>query len=207
MKRTHFIVGLAAAYLLIVGWVWFFQTRSAYGNLEETAEVAIRSVMDTLDYNVEPEAFRDVREALEAFSRNELGIWAIQYSRDKLIEMSAASEELGDAKWEEREVEYGNLSAALKAYREAVFYLDTVNPKPDSYAGIKAKMAKAEEELKARYSDQRFLADKAINLGDWETAQRELSVLLEMVPDRKDDRNREASAKLIDVEKRMKGNK
>ena len=67
MKRTHFIVGLAAAYLLIVGWVWFFQTRSAYGNLEETAEVAIRAVMDTLDYNVEPEAFRVARTIVNMF--------------------------------------------------------------------------------------------------------------------------------------------
>ena len=34
-----------------------------------------------------------------------------------------------------------------------------------------------------------------------------MRVLMEMIPDRRDDRNREASAKLIDVEKRMKGNK
>mgnify|MGYP003323436662 CR=1 FL=1 len=38
-------------------------------------------------------------------------------------------------------------------------------------------------------------------------AQRELLVLLEMIPDRRDDRNREASTKLVDVEKRMKGGK
>ena len=36
---------------------------------------------------------------------------------------------------------------------------------------------------------------------------RVLSVLLELVPDRADDRNREAAAKLIDVEKRLKGGK
>ena len=58
-----------------------------------------------------------------------------------------------------------------------------------------------------RYANQRFLADRAINLRQWETAQRELSVLLELVPDRADDRNREAAAKLIDVEKRLKGGK
>ena len=170
--------------------------------------VRFNDIKDVLVENApEPDAFRTVADALEAFSRNELGIWAIQYSRDKLIEMSAASEELGDAKWEEREVEYGNLSAALKAYREAVFYLDTVNPKPDSYAGIKEKMAKAEEELKARYSDQRFLADKAINLGDWETAQVELKVLCDLVPDKDDPRHAEANAKLVDVENRMKKEK
>ena len=152
----------------------------------------------------EPDAFRLVREALEAFSRNELGIWAIQYSREKLIELSAQSAEVGDAKWDEREVEYGNLSAAVKAYREAVFYLETINPKPEGYAGLKERLSRTEEELRKRYEDQRFLADKAINLGDWEQAQTELKVLCSLVPEKDDPRHAEANAKLVDVENRMK---
>ena len=40
-------------------------------------------------------------------------------------------------------------------------------------------------------------------VGNWEDAKRELLVLIEMFPDRTDDRNREASNKLIDIEKRM----
>ena len=152
----------------------------------------------------EPDAFRLVREALEAFSRNELGIWAIQYSREKLLELSAQSAEVGDAKWDEREVEYGNLSAAVKAYREAVFYLETINPKPEGYAGLKERLSRTEEELRRRYEDQRFLADKAINLGDWEQAQTELKVLCSLVPEKDDPRHAEANAKLVDVENRMK---
>ena len=152
----------------------------------------------------EPDAFRLVREALEAFSRNELGIWAIQYSREKLMELSAQSAEVGDAKWNEREVEYGNLSAAVKAYREAVFYLETINPKPEGYAGLKERLSRTEEELRRRYEDQRFLADKAINLGDWEQAQTELKVLCSLVPEKDDPRHAEANAKLVDVENRMK---
>ncbi len=152
----------------------------------------------------EPDSFRLVREALEAFSRNELGIWAIQYSREKLLELSAASASVGDAKWDEREVEYGNLSAAVKAYREAIFYLDTINPKPDGYALIKDKLRRTEEELKRRYEEQRFLADKAINLADWDTAQTELRILCSMVPEKDDPRHAEANARLVDVENRIK---
>ena len=97
--------------------------------------------------------------------------------------------------------------AAVAAYREAIFYLETVDPKPACIGDARRGLEEARKELERRYGDQRFLADRAINLGQWDVAQRELSVLLEMVPDRGDDRNREAAAKLIDVEKRMKGGK
>ena len=152
----------------------------------------------------EPEAFRTIREKLEAFSKNELGIHAIQYPRAKLVQLAEESIALGKSKWEDREVQHGNLFGAVSAFKEAIFYLETVDPKPDCIQDARRGLEEAQKELDRRYGDQRFLADRAINLGQWETAQRELAVLLEMVPDRGDDRNREASAKLIDVEKRMK---
>ena len=162
-------------------------------------------VKDILVENApEPDAFRAVREALEAFSRNELGIWAIQYSREKLLELSEQSAAVGDAKWEEREVEYGNLSTAAKSYKEAIFYLETINPKPAGYIELKEKLTRTENELAERYKNQRFLAEKAINLGDWEAAQSELKILCELVPDKDDPRHTEANAKLVDVENRMK---
>ena len=155
----------------------------------------------------EPEAFRAVREKLEAFSNNELGIHAIRFSREKLIEMSEELIAIGKAKWEDRDVQHGNLAGSVAAYKEAIFYLDTVDPKPDCIHAAREGLAAAKEELDKRYGDQRFVVDRAIKLGDWDLARSELRVLMEMIPDRRDDRNREASAKLIDVEKRMKGNK
>ena len=157
-----------------------------------------------VDNVFEPEAFMNVREALETFSRNELGIWALQYSRDKLIELSAESEKIADGKWEEREVEYGNLANAVKAYQEAVFYLETVNPKPTNYPDLKDKLRKAITELDNRYKEQRFRADRAINLGEWETAKEELRVLCDLVPEKSDPRHAEANSKLVDVETRIK---
>ncbi len=155
----------------------------------------------------EPEAFRAIREKLEAFSKNQLGVWALQYSRDKLIALADESLALAKAKWEDRDVQHGNLFGAAKAYEEVLFYLETVNPKPESAIEAQKGLVEARAELEKRYANQRFLANRAINLQQWEEAQRQLLVLLELVPDRTDDRNREASAKLIDVEKRLKGDK
>lgn len=162
-------------------------------------------VFDTAIENAqEPAAFKDVRERLETFSKNELGIWAIQFSAEKLVEMSEESRRAADAKWEERDVKHGNTAASLASYEEAIFYLETVNPKPANYGELCKRRDQAAAELDKRYKDQRFLADRAINLQDWDTAKRELRILCELVPDTKDPRHSEASAKLLDVEARMK---
>ena len=155
----------------------------------------------------EPEAFRAIREKLEAFCNNELGIQAIQYSREKLVSMAEEAIAVGKSKWEDRDVQHGNLFGSVSAYREALVYLETVEPKPDCVHAAREGLTAAQAELESRFRDQRFLAERAVKLGKWDDARRELQVLLEMVPDRNDDRNREASAKLIDVEKRIKGGK
>ena len=151
----------------------------------------------------EPEAFRAVRERLEAFSKNELGIWAMQYSRDRLVKLAEDAVVLGQSKYADRDVNFGNLAAAVAAFKEAIFYLETVNPKPECHKVAQAGLETAVSELDRRYADQRFLADRASNLGQWDVAKRELGILLEMVPDRNDERNREATAKLLDVDRRM----
>lgn len=154
-----------------------------------------------------PEPFDTVCEELETFTRNELGVWALQYSREQLLAMSAEDERIGDAKWEERDVEFGNLYEACQAYREAIFYLETVNPKPAGYAALKGRLAEAEKELDARYRRQRADADRSLKLREWEKAKEELRILCDLVPDVNDARHAEANAKLLDVEKRMRAAK
>ena len=152
----------------------------------------------------EPEALRGTREQLEAFAKNELGIWGIDKSIDELKTMSAESRRSGDAKWEERDVQHGNLAQAIVAYGEAVMLLETVNPKPDGYDSLTARLREAKAELDRRYREQCFRADKAVNLKDWATARAELRILCDMVPDDRDPRHAEANAKLLDVEARQK---
>ncbi len=157
-----------------------------------------------VENTAEPEVFRSVRLALETFAQNELGIWAIQYSAEKLVAMSDEARLAADAKWEERDVNYGNVAAALKLYDEAVLDLDTVNPKPEGYGDLLAKRDVVRAELDRRYKDQRFEVDRAVNMGDWEKAVAELKRLCELVPDNRDPRHAEAAAKLVDAENRAK---
>jgi len=163
-----------------------------------------RVFLVSVENTQEPDAFHEVRERLETFANNELGLWAIQFSAEKLLAMSAESRRAGDAKWNERDVQYGNLSAALAAYNEAMFYLETVNPKPADYTDLVARRDEVAKELDTRYRNQLFQTSRASNLGDWKTAQRELRILCEMVPDARDPRHAEAAAKLLDVEARLK---
>jgi hypothetical protein len=79
-----------------------------------------------------------------------------------------------------------------------------VEPKPEFYGTIVSGMEQAREELDKRYEEQRFLADRALNLKEWNTAARELRILREMIPDRDDPRHIEATRKLLDVENRLK---
>ena len=152
----------------------------------------------------EPDDFAAVRERLESFSKSELGVWAVAYSRERLVELAEQATRLGDAKWEDRDVNYGNLAASIAAYQEALYFLETVSPKPECAKVATEGLARAKTELQRRYKDQRFLADKALNLSRWETARDELKILLEMIPDRRDDRNRDARAKLMSAENNLK---
>jgi len=156
-----------------------------------------------VENTVEPAPFAAIREALEAFSKNELRIWAVDYTADKLLELSEQSAKLGDLKLSEKDVEYGNLSAAIDAYREALFYLETVNPKPPSFDAISSSLKRASVELDGVYQEHRILAEKALGLGNWDEARRELRILCALVPDRTDPRNADASSLLIDVEQRF----
>lgn len=167
--------------------------------------VRTTGVFSTLVENEqEPDPLRDAREQLEAFAKNELGIWGIDKSIDELRTMSAEARRTGDAKWDERDVRHGNLAQAIASYDEAVMLLDTVNPKPDGYESLVARLREAKDELDRRYREQCFRADKAVNLKDWATALVELRVLCELVPDDRDPRHAEANAKLLDVEARQK---
>lgn len=153
----------------------------------------------------EPAVFSRVCEKLETLAKNELGIWAIQRPRDELVRDAATAAAIARTKWEDRDVEYGNIDAAIRAYRDALGFLDTVDPKPPEYETYLTALSEAESALDARYREQRFKADRALNLGDWATASEELQILCQIVPDRSDDRNIEAMEKLSDVERRLKG--
>lgn len=157
-----------------------------------------------VENRVAPPTFAALCDLLETFGRNELGIWAIQYPAEKLIEMANECLTRAQNLYEQRGIAHGNAFRAVKACQEGVFYLETVEPKPEFYADLLNVLGDAEAELSQRYEEQRFKADRAINLKEWQTAAEELRILREQIPDDNDERNADATRKLLDVENRLK---
>lgn len=152
----------------------------------------------------EPEEFAAIRAKLDVFAKSELGIWAIAYSRDRLVELAEQAVVIGRQKWDDRDVDHGNLSSAIAAFEEACFYLETVEPKPACHAAALEGLAKAKEALSLRVEDLRLRANLASRRGEWDVACEELKTLMEMVPDRRDDRHRDAREKLLVAERNLK---
>ena len=151
-----------------------------------------------------PEALRQFREKLETFAKNELSIWALEYSADKLVEMAHSAAQSARTKYEDRDVRYGNLHDAIRNFEEALVYLDTVNPKPGEYARYQEELRIARNELDLRYREVSFQAAKAQQLQDWEVAREQLRIVLDMLVDRDDERYRQAAEALNDIDKRLK---
>lgn len=152
---------------------------------------------------VEPKLFRQIRERIETFGKAELDLWATQFPTEKLLEMSREAFLLGRKLYDEREVKYGNLSAAIRSFREAQFNLQSVEEKPDYFGEILSAITDCETELKHRHEEHNFRAVRAMNNHLYEEAAHELRVLLELIPDREDERNREARNRLLEIETRL----
>lgn len=151
-----------------------------------------------------PESYSKVVELIENFGKNELGLWAIQFSSDKLTEMAQDSLEDGRKLYEARDVAYGNLADAIKKLEEAEWYMETVEPKPDFYREIITLLKDARTDRDSRYEDANFRAARAIKMREWSEAAKELGIIREMIPDRSDPRHKDASKSLMDVERRIK---
>jgi hypothetical protein len=151
-----------------------------------------------------PDAFDSATKTLEVFAKNELGIWSSDLPPEKLTEMARNAVQQGRKLYEEKNIKYDNLAAALKSFLEAEGYLENVEPKPDFYAEIISSIKDCKQELQTKYDDSNFRIEQATKTKDWETAARELKILLETITDRSDPRNQDARKKLVLVESHLK---
>lgn len=152
---------------------------------------------------VPPAEFTTVRDVIEEFGKNELGLAALAIDPATLAEKAKQSLLQGKKLWDERDVRYENLSYAIRAYKECEWYLETIEPKPDFYGEAVAAKSDCERELQRRYDDEWFMAERAVKLRDWKEAQTHLKIIGEMIPDRSDERAQNAGKKLLDVERHL----
>lgn len=150
---------------------------------------------------MEPEPFAACREKIEEFVQTELGLAALALPPQQLVELARDAHLQGRKYVDEKGVRNENLSKAVAAFAECIWYLETIEPKPEFYPDAVAGLEEAKRALQDRYDELMFRAERAINLRDWPGAAEPLRVIMEIVPDRSDDRYQKARKKLIDVER------
>lgn len=190
----------------------FFQLERLYGGIKpDTLEQWDLSITIGGDIHhsraanrIPPEEFTAVTDMIENFGKNELGLWAIQFSAEKLTAMALDALEDGKKLYDNRDVAFGNLAAAIKKFTEAEWYLETVEPKPEFFPEAISLSRECRTELNARYEDANFRAARAVKMRQWEEAAAELRTIRELIPDRSDSRNKDAAKDLLDLERRIK---
>lgn len=152
---------------------------------------------------LEPESFQSVREQIEEFAQNQLGLAALAMPPEKLLILAEDAVQLGQKLFDQRSIANGNLYRALQTFREAAWYLETIDPKPDNYALALAGEKESLDILNEWIADHEFRAERAIKLTNWKEAAKELKSIIEQLPDQSDDRYKKAQRKLLDVERRI----
>lgn len=149
---------------------------------------------------IAPEAFVTAQKVLEDFAQNELGIAAINRSREELIKEADEAFQRGNKLFEQRDVDYPNLFNAIKAFQLVQIDLEIIEPKPANFAAAVQNEAIAKDILSERINSLRFNAEQAMKLADWPKARTCLDEILARIPDREDERYKEADRKLIRVQ-------
>ncbi|MGI5868040.1 MAG: FHA domain-containing protein [Kiritimatiellia bacterium] len=153
---------------------------------------------------LEPAAFKELREAIETFARNELGLWAIEFPSERLLELATENIARARRHYDERAIRLDNLYHATRTYRSALAYLETIEPKPEIFDAAATELAVAEAELDTLFKDKNWQADHAMTTKNWELASSTLRELMDIIPDRADERHRDVERRLLDVESRIR---
>ena len=152
-----------------------------------------------------PRGIKLTVEAIKDFALIELGIPVTLFKDNaELMRYAEQAVSRGASSYEERDVKYRNLAISIKHYKEAMLYLETIEPKPPLYAVAERGLGTAEVVRDKRYKDHMFSVDRALALKDWEEARKHLRILVELVPDRSDERHGIVSDKLLNVEQHLR---
>jgi hypothetical protein len=152
-----------------------------------------------------PAAIKRATQLIEDFAVSELGIsFTWMKEPEELMALAENAFEVGEARYNERDVRYNNLATAISHLKETMLYLETIEPKPALYHRASALLEAAEMEQNVRYEDYLFRSDRAIRLKNWDEAAKYLRILSELIQDRSDPRFEKVSSKLLNVEEHLR---
>jgi hypothetical protein len=152
-----------------------------------------------------PSAIKRTTQLIEDLAISELGIsFTWMKEPEELMQLAKGAFEIGEARYAERDVRYGNLASSVSYFKETMLYLEIIEPKPLLYKDAEKALEIATAEQDKRYKDYMFRADRAIRLRNRNDAAKYLRILLELIQDRSDPRYDKISAKLLNIEQHLK---
>ena len=151
-----------------------------------------------------PESAASVKEELDMLRDKRLSFPSLTLSGKELVEKAQEAFSRGKFLYDERGSKTGNLFSSVCAFKEALVFLETVEPKPDFYLNVEEYLYRSREELELEFGRLRFQAEKAIRLMQWERARDNFKKLLAKIPDKTDERYKYAIIRLEKVRKRCK---
>jgi len=152
---------------------------------------------------IEPDAFRQVREQIEAFANNELGLINIQIPPEVLRERAAESWENAQQLYRERDVKNGNLWAATQKLKDVIFLLETIEPKPDYYQEAVTLRQEWRKVLLEKVAHLEFEAIRAYQVGDIARSGELYRRILATFPEKSNTEYKQAYNRLTQIEQEL----
>lgn len=152
---------------------------------------------------LEPEVFKRIRELLEAFANNELGLVNIQIPPEELRKRADESWENALKLYEERDVKNANLWDATQKLRDVIFLLETIEPKPDYYREAVRLREEWLRVLLEKANQLEFEAVRAYQVGELARAAELFRRILATYPDQSEPLYKNAYNNLVRIEQEV----
>lgn len=152
---------------------------------------------------LEPDAFKQVREQIEAFSNNELGLINPDIPPEELRRLAADSWENAQSLFAARDVKNGNLWEATQKLKDVVFLLETIEPKPPYYQEAVTLREQWRRILLEKVQNLEFEAIRAHTMGDPARSMELNRRILATFPEKSHTEYKDAYNRLTQIEQEM----
>jgi len=152
---------------------------------------------------LEPDAFREIREQIEAFANNELGLININIPPEELRARAAESWQNAQSLYAQRDVKNENLWQASQKLKDVVFLLETIEPKPEYFENAVLLRQEWRKQLEEKVTNLEFEAIRAMQVGENRRAAELNRRIMQTFPERSHREYKEAYNRLVQIEQEL----
>ncbi len=147
-----------------------------------------------------PDEFIAAQERLESFAKNELGTWTDHLSVDELLAESRKAYDIAYSFERDKDLKLGNLWEALKQYQLALLHMETLDPKPEYFEDTRTRIEAVTKAIDEMCRTRSVEAERTYSLKLYRESRQAQKEILEIVPDRSDDRYKTAERKILQID-------